>query len=186
MGTSRPHSRLLTGLVSNWFLFHLSALFSVGMLATKCRFWLCPLHLVMLGRSPALHLPTWKAGKEFPGGVSGGSWRPQGGQGEWEWRLPDALGTPAQGRKAASLSTSLGQRSLSSLAPWSAPEIQAPSLGSRLVTRETQGAAYRCRGNPARARPRSPLGAPGWSSHADHGVRSLTKRHLSLEVTLQA
>lgn len=138
MGTSRPHSWLLTGLVSNWFLFHLSAQFLVGMLATKCRSWLCPLHLVMLGRSSALRLPTWKAGKEFPGGVSGGSWRPQGGQGEWEWRLPDALGMPAQGRKAASLPTSLGQRSLSSLAPWLAPEIQAPSLGSCLVTRETR------------------------------------------------
>lgn len=181
MGTSRPHSRLLTGLVSNWFLFHLSAQFSVGMLATKCRSCLCPLHLVILGRSPALRLPTWKAGKEFPGEVSGGSWRPQRGQGEWEWRLPDALGTPAQGRKAASLPTSLGQRSLSSLAPWLAPEIQAPSLGSRLVTRETRGAAYRCRGNPARARPRSRLGAPGRSSHADHGVWGLRKRHLSLE-----
>lgn len=174
-GDFKTTQQVTNGLVSNWFLFHLSAQFSVGMLATKCRSWLCPLHLVMLGRSSDLRLPTWKAGKEFPGGVSGGSWRPQGGQGEWEWRLPDALGMPAQGRKAASLPTSLGQRSLSSLAPWLAPEIQAPSLGSCLVTRETRGAAYRCRGNPARARPRSRLRAPGRSSQADLGIWGLRK-----------
>lgn len=174
MGTSRPHSWLLTGLVSNWFLFHLSAQFLVGMLATKCRSWLCPLHLVMLGRSSALRLPTWKAGKEFPGGVSGGSWRPQGGQGEWEWRLPDALGMPAQGRKAASLPTSLGQRSLQ---PRSVVGSRNPGSESWLVPCHSGDAGS---GLPLPWEPRpgqAPLTtrAPGRSSHADLGVWGLRK-----------